>query len=268
MCWFLVAKLVGSNDAKQKTRHVFYIFSENEARISRIFCTFATIFTNILYMKKVLDLGQSDDFGTQFGWVNLTDLSEEEFEKERQAFFKSCEDDLVKYGQETLDMLSELKKLAHELYKRGVPQERISREVECLPELMDLQITSDYRILIPECGNAEIELDPKSKALYFLFLRHKEGLLRSDLCNFKDELAELLMAILDTEELSTPKKKAIDNLISKTKSKSFDDSCNIIKREFLKVFDESTAAYYYIYGEKGHVRGIRLPRVYLKVEID
>ena len=219
-------------------------------------------------MKKVLDLGQSDDFGTQFGWVNLTDLSEEEFEKERQAFFKSCEEDLVKYSQETLDMLSELKKLAQELYKRGVPQERISREVECLPELMDLHITSDYKILIPECGNAEVELDPKSKALYFLFLRHKEGLLRSDLYNYKDELAELLMAILNTEELSTPKKKAIENLISKTKSKSFDDSCNIIKREFLKVFDESMAAYYFIYGEKGQTRGIRLPRVYLKVEID
>lgn len=219
-------------------------------------------------MKKMLDLGQNDHFDSQFGWINLDDLSEEEFEKERQAYFQSLYDDYAKYDQETLEMLYELNKLAHELYKRGVTQERINQEVGCVPKLKDLKITSDYRIIIPECDNAEIELKPIPKALYFLFLRHKEGLFRKDLFSLKDELTEIMKAIVNDDNLSTSKMKAIDNLINKTKTQSFDDSCSIIKKEFLKVFDENTASYYYIYGEKEQRRGIRLPRIYLKVDTE
>lgn len=216
-------------------------------------------------MKKMLDLGQTDNFESQYGWVNLDDLSEEEFEKERQDFFDSYNKDLS-YGQEAYEMLSELNRLARELIKKDVPQTRINEAVSIFPDLKELYITRDYRILLPDYGNVEIELEPKSKALYFLFLRHKEGLFRTDLSGLRDELIEIMMAILNTDELTSPKKGAIDNLINKTKTKSFDDSCSIIKKEFLKVFEETTASYYYIYGEKEQRRGILLPRTYLKVD--
>ena len=134
------------------------------------------------------------------------------------------------------------------------------------PHLDDLYITKDYRIIIPACGNAEIELEPKTKALYFLFLRHREGLYRKDLHRYGEELTEIMQAIMNTEEISTTKKEAIKNLINKNKTSSFNDSCKIIRNEFLKVFDEFKARYYIINGEKEQLRGIRLPRYMIKVE--
>ena len=213
----------------------------------------------------MLYLGQTDDFSSQYGWVNLDDLSEEEFEKERQEFFDSYNKDLS-YGQEAYEMLNELDRLARELIKKGVPQSRITQAVSLSPDLNELFITRDYRILLPHYGNVEIELDPKTKALYFLFLRHKEGLYRKDLYQLEDELTMIMQAITHTEDLSTPKRNAIDNLISKTKSQSFDDSCAKIKKELLKVMEDNMASYYYIYGEKNQLRGIRLPRYLVKVE--
>lgn len=215
--------------------------------------------------EEMLYLGQTDDFSSQYGWVNLDDLSEEEFEKERQDFFDSYNKDLS-YGQEAFEMLNELNRLASELIKKGVPQSRINEAVSILPDLKELFITRDYRILLPGYGNAEIELDPKTKALYFLFLRHKDGLYRKDLFQLADELTTIMQAITHTKELSTPKKKAIENLINKTKSQSFDDSCAKIKKEFQKIMEDQTATYYYVYGEKNQLRGIRLPRDLIKVE--
>lgn len=215
--------------------------------------------------EEMLYLGQTDDFSSQYGWVNLDDLSEEEFEKERQEFFDSYNKDLS-YGQEAYEMLNELDRLARELIKKGVPQSRITQAVSLSPDLNELFITRDYRILLPHYGNVEIELDPKTKALYFLFLRHKEGLYRKDLYQLGDELTMIMQAITHTEDLSTPKRNAIDNLISKTKSQSFDDSCAKIKKELLKVMEDNMASYYYIYGEKNQLRGIRLPRYLVKVE--
>ena len=215
--------------------------------------------------EEMLYLGQTDDFSSQYGWVNLDDLSEEEFEKERQEFFDSYNKDLS-YGQEAYEMLNELDRLARELIKKGVPQSRITQAVSLSPDLNELFITREYRILLPHYGNVEIELDPKTKALYFLFLRHKEGLYRKDLYQLGDELTMIMQAITHTEDLSTPKRNAIDNLISKTKSQSFDDSCAKIKKELLKVMEDNMASYYYIYGEKNQLRGIRLPRYLVKVE--
>ena len=71
---------------------------------------------------------------------------------------------------------------------------------------------------------------------------------------------------MNTEEISTTKKEAIKNLINKNKTSSFNDSCKIIRNEFLKVFDEFKARYYIINGEKEQLRGIRLPRYMIKVE--
>ena len=75
----------------------------------------------------------------------------------------------------------------------------------------------------------------------------------------------IMKAILKTDDLTTSKMRAIKNLIRKDKVKSFSDACDSIKKEFMKVFDEEVAFYYYISGEKEELRGIRLPRHQVKV---
>ena len=53
-------------------------------------------------MEEMIYLGQTDDFASQYGWVNLDELSEEEFEKERQAYFDELNQD-YSYGQEAYE---------------------------------------------------------------------------------------------------------------------------------------------------------------------
>lgn len=224
-------------------------------------------------MEEMIYLGQVKDVQSQYGMTLLDDMSDEEIEQERNAFLNSFQEEIDKYGQETMKMLDQLQDLAYSIRKNGVPQKRISDAVIVYPELKDILITRDYKILIPECNNVEIELDPVPKTLYFLFLRHKDGLLRTDLKGLEDEIIMIMKAILHTDDLTQSKTDAIRNLIGKkddevsgkTKIKSFSDNCNAIKNEFLKVFDEDTASYYYITGQKGKMRGIKLPRYHVKV---
>jgi hypothetical protein len=49
------------------------------------------------------------------------------------------------------------------------------------------------RIFLPDFGNIEISLRPLERALYFLFLRHPEGILMSSLCDHREELFKHLL---------------------------------------------------------------------------
>ena len=89
-------------------------------------------------------LGQTDDFASQYGWVNLDELSEEEFEKERQAYFDELNQD-YSYGQEAYEKLMQLEEISRYLIECGVPQSRIIEAVRHSPHLDDLYITKDYR---------------------------------------------------------------------------------------------------------------------------
>ena len=44
--------------------------------------------------------------------------------------------------------------------------------------LSPLLITRDYRFLLPEYNNKEVQLSPIHKALYLLFLNHPEGIIQ------------------------------------------------------------------------------------------
>ena len=48
-------------------------------------------------------------------------------------------------------------------------------------QLSRLLITSDYRFLLPDYGNKEVEMSPIHKALYLLFLNHPDGIESSGL---------------------------------------------------------------------------------------
>ena len=47
--------------------------------------------------------------------------------------------------------------------------------------LSRLFVTTDNRLFLPEYNNIEIELTPKFKAVYFLFLNHPEGIILKNL---------------------------------------------------------------------------------------
>ena len=116
-------------------------------------------------------------------------------------------------------------------------------------KLSRLVITSDYRFLLPDLGNVEVDLQPVHKAVYLLFLNHPEGIEFKHLSEYKDELRQWyrktakMMDLGKIEESVVHLTNPLDNAIN--------EKCSRIKRAFLDVMDEYSASYYII---SGHAR--------------
>ena len=116
-------------------------------------------------------------------------------------------------------------------------------------KLSRLVITSDYRFLLPDLGNVEVDLQPVHKTVYLLFLNHPEGIEFKHLSEYKDELRQWyrktakMMDLGKIEESVVHLTNPLDNAIN--------EKCSRIKRAFLDVMDEYAASYYII---SGHAR--------------
>lgn len=110
--------------------------------------------------------------------------------------------------------------------------------------LSRLCITDDYRFLLLDYGNKELELQPVHKAVYLLFLAHPEGIEFKRLGEYRDELLRYYMAtakMLDKEKV----KEGVDHLVNPLDN-AINEKCSRIKKVFLDLMDEYTASYYII----------------------
>lgn len=110
--------------------------------------------------------------------------------------------------------------------------------------LSRLCITDDYRFLLLDYGNKELELQPVHKAVYLLFLAHPEGIEFKRLGEYRDELLRYYMATaktLDKEKV----KEGVDHLVNPLDN-AINEKCSRIKKVFLDLMDEYTASYYII----------------------
>lgn len=121
-------------------------------------------------------------------------------------------------------------------------------------KLSRLQITSDYRFILLDYGNREIELQPIHKAVYLLFLAHPEGIEFKRLSEYRNELLTYYMATaksLDKQKIED----GVDHLINPLDN-AINEKCSRIKRVFLEMMDEYTASYYMISGHvQRHIAG-------------
>lgn len=120
--------------------------------------------------------------------------------------------------------------------------------------LSRLLITKDYRLLLVDYDNIEIELTPIHKAVYLLFLNHPEGIEFKQLRNYRDELLRYYMAtakMLDKDKII----EGVDHLIDPLDN-GINEKCSRIKKTFLSMMDAYTASYYFISGHtQRHIEG-------------
>lgn len=136
--------------------------------------------------------------------------------------------------------------------------------------LSRLMITRDYRFLLIDLDNKEIELQPVHKAVYLLFLAHPEGIEFKRLRDYREELLKYYMAtarLMDKEKII----ESVEHLVNPLDN-AINEKCSRIKRVFNGLMDEYTASYYIISGhvEKriagsnriwyGRLKTITLPR--------
>lgn len=111
-------------------------------------------------------------------------------------------------------------------------------------KLSRLLITKDYRFLLVDLGNKEIELQPVHKAVYLLFLAHPEGIEFKRLGEYREELTRYYMQtakMMDKAKIM----EGVDHLVNPLDN-AINEKCSRIKRIFLELMDEYSASYYVI----------------------
>jgi hypothetical protein len=112
--------------------------------------------------------------------------------------------------------------------------------------LSRLLITKDYRIILVDYDNKEVEMSPVHKAVYLLFLNHPEGIEFKKLSDYRDELLGYYMAtakLMDKQTIT----ESVDMLVNPLNN-SINEKCSRIKSIFLNMMDQYFANYYIISG--------------------
>lgn len=124
--------------------------------------------------------------------------------------------------------------------------------------LSKLVIDNRKRIFLPDFGNIEIKLRPLEKTLFFLYLRHTDGIGLSFLCDYKNELYDIYSSLSSIGDLHEMRNR-IDEMVNIT-SNSAVEKISKIKAAFVKAIGEQLARNYYIQGGNGEVKKITLER--------
>lgn len=112
--------------------------------------------------------------------------------------------------------------------------------------LSRLLITKDYKIILVDYNNKEVEMTPVHKAVYLLFLNHPEGIEFKKLSEYRDELLQYYMStakLMDKQTIS----ESVDMLVNPLNN-SINEKCSRIKSIFLNMMDQYTANNYIISG--------------------
>lgn len=110
--------------------------------------------------------------------------------------------------------------------------------------LSPLVITEDYRFLLPDYGNREVQLSPIHKALYLLFLNHPEGIEFKNLVDHREELFVLYRKI--GNRIDPDKITETVNRLTNPLDNAINEKCSRIKAAFSDLMDEYQADYYII----------------------
>src|SRR5688572_25592831 len=93
-----------------------------------------------------------------------------------------------------------------------------------------MRIERNMKIFLTDYDNIEICLRPLERAMYFLFLRHPEGIMMSGLCDHRQELFEIYAALSENGDRADIKQRVdeMTNILSNSAS----EKISRIKRTF------------------------------------
>lgn len=162
-------------------------------------------------------------------------------------------------GNESInDLIEEVKERIAKLRQRGISQYILEQLIHPDDRLSRLVITMDYRLILPDYNNMEIKMEPLTKAVYLLFLKHPEGIMFKCLPDYRKELAEIYNRLrpLGLTEKSIRSIEDVTNPLLN----SINEKCARIRGAFVGQFDDHMARHYYIDGRRGEAKKIALPR--------
>lgn len=174
-----------------------------------------------------------------------------------------CAENTDSLDPDSLRLIDEIHECLQQLHQRGVSLRTVREALLVCQHVSPLVVTEDNRIILPDYNHQEIPLPPLPKSLYFLYLRHPEGIPFKCLSSYRAELFSIYCQLCPNSNPSRLS-RAVDNLVDSSNN-SLNEKISLIRRAFLNVLDEHLAAHYIISGEKGENRRILLSQHYLSV---
>lgn len=160
--------------------------------------------------------------------------------------------------EEAVFLLKDIRDKVNKLRERGIAEKVILKVIQEKQKFSRMVITKDKRIILVDYNNMEIEMEPINKSVYFLFLRHPEGIIFKHLPDYRRELAEIYQQI-KPYGLNERAIRSIEDVTNPCLN-SINEKCARIRGAFISQFDENLARHYYINGYRGEAKRISLSR--------
>lgn len=144
------------------------------------------------------------------------------------------------------------------LRQYGVNEMVLSTLLNPQIKLSSLRITANGDIVLPGYDNREIKMSPLVKSVYFLFLRHPEGIAFKMLPDYRSELYDIYVRLTGRSSVEGIE-QSIADLTNPIKN-SINEKCARIREAFVREFDDRLAQYYYVTGSRGMPKGVQLPQ--------
>lgn len=148
-----------------------------------------------------------------------------------------------------------LEEIATEFRQEGVKCAMLDYFTHGQPKVNPMVITKDYKIII---SGKEIKIAAKSKALYLLFLNHRNRITYKELEYYIDELLDIYRLLKKRDVLTEKMMKSIEKIAKERDETSW--HVNYIRKKFNALFENQISQNYTIEGEQNEERGIRLSR--------
>ncbi len=162
------------------------------------------------------------------------------------------------FPEEVMELIADVSEKIRRLRQYGVNDMVLRSLLQPQIKLSRLRVTSRGQILLPDYGNLEIRMTPLVKAVYFLFLRHPEGLVFKSLPDFRRELYEIYSHLSGRDSGEAVMRSIMD--VTDPCKNSINEKCARIREAFVREFDDRLAEYYYVTGGRGCTKRVRLPR--------
>lgn len=189
------------------------------------------------------------------------------FRKLLRGKYESVNDRFIsedEWDDEIDTLLNDLNKVVERLSQKGFSEHLLMQLISQPKTISHVVITRDYRIMLSDYNNMEIVMTPIVKAVYFLFLRHPEGIVFKHLGDYRNELQHLYECIKG-EPATEKMLQSIEDATNPYKN-SINEKVARIREAFVSRFDERLATNYIINGERGEAKNIPLNRELVKWE--
>lgn len=177
------------------------------------------------------------------------------FEPVEEAEAETPDTDADKLNARTELLLAEIQRLQE---KYHVSIDELESLLGYTVKLSPLRILRSGKMYLSDYNNTEIRMPNVAKALFFLYLRHPEGLRFKDVADHKKELVELYGNITGRDNPDEIE-KSID-LLADPFGNALNVNASRIKTAFRNAVSDRIARHYYINGAAGEIKKVPLNR--------